>query len=86
MTPSNDLLDTVARHRWRLDCRRHPSTLFEQWGWRCMYWCEECGLWRCVEDSGAYRATPRLAIEAAVAQETKEPEERPVGREGQALP
>lgn len=60
MTPSNDLLDTVAQNRWRLDCR------YESGLYRVMYYCVECGLWRCVEELGAYHATPRAAIEAAV--------------------
>lgn len=55
---TGDPLDILYRNKWRLD-------LNLQRGWRCMYWCAECHLWRCVEESGAYHATPREAIESA---------------------
>lgn len=68
MNPTDDLLTTLATNRWRLDCRKDTGE------YRAMYWCESCGLWRCVETSGAYHPTPHEAIRAAVqAKATCEP-------------
>lgn len=58
-TPFVDLLDELKQRQWRLDLNR-------KLGYRCMYWCAECHLWRCVCEDGAYHEDPADAIRAAL--------------------